>query len=305
MLDWDNLRVFLEAARAERLSEAAKRLRLDHSTVSRRVRKFEQELGTQLFDRTNQGYALTPAGHRLLEHVERLESTVYAAQEEVVGRNQQLSGQVRLGATEAFGCFFLAPHLAHFCARHPHMTVDLLTYPRFVNLSKREADLAITIERPQRGDYVVTKLSDYRLQLFATADYLATHEPIRRVPDLAVHRLMSYVDDLVFSTELRYMEDVAPGIPMTFRSTNVVAQYTAALRGQALAVLPCFLANLMDDLVQVLQGEVEVIRTFWLVAPIERQEVARVKALWRYLREVAEHNHDFLMGMTRTINWLP
>lgn len=303
-MDWDNLRVFLELARSQRLMDAAQRLGIDHSTVSRRVRRFEQELGTQLFDRSNQGYALTTQGARLVEYVERMENTLHAATDEVVGGNRALSGQVRLGATEGFGSFVLAPQLAHFCARHPRIVVDLLPVPRFVNLSRHEADLAVTIERPESGSYVVSKLADYSLKLYATPGYLRTHPPIRDKGDLQQHPFSGYVDELVFSRELQYQQQVAPAAPVALRSTSVIAQYTAARRGQGLAILPCFLAQQSDDLVPVLEDEVEVIRSFWLVTPAERRRIARIDALWNYLREAVEINRGFLMGTSREMRWL-
>ena len=304
MLDWDNLRIFLELTRSERLVDAAKKLGIDHSTVSRRMRRFEQQVGTDLFERNNQGYVLTPEGHRLLAYAEKVESTVYAATEELSGQNRLLSGQVRLGATEAFGTFVLAPHIAHFCQRHPHITVDLLPMPRFVNLSKREADLVVTLERPTTGNYVVTKLSDYVLKLYATPAYLAAHPPIRDKQDLTRHPLIGYVDDLIFSPKLRYEENIAPGAFRCFRSTSVIAQYTAARNGQALAILPCFLAQQSNDLVPVLDDQVHILRSFWLVAASEHRHVARVSALWSYLREAIEPNRAFLMGASREMHWL-
>jgi len=304
MLDWDNLRIFLELSRSERLVDAAKKLGIDHSTVSRRMRRFEQQVGTDLFERNNQGHALTAEGYRLLAYAERVESTVYAATEELSGQNRLLSGQVRVGATEAFGTFVLAPHIAHFCQRHPHITVDLLPMPRYVNLSKREADLVVTLERPTTGNYVVAKLTDYLLKLYATPAYLAAHAPIASRADLADHRLIGYVDDLIYSPKLRYEENIAPEAFRCFRSTSVIAQYTAARNGQALAILPCFLAQQCDDLVPVLDAEVQILRSFWLVAASEHRHVARVSALWRYLREAIEPNRPFLMGTARSVTWL-
>lgn len=103
MLDWDNLRIFLELTRSQGLVDAAKKLGIDHSTVSRRMKRFEEQVGSQLFDRNNHGYKLTADGYRLVEYAERVESTLYAATEELGGHNSKLSGQVRLGATEGFG----------------------------------------------------------------------------------------------------------------------------------------------------------------------------------------------------------
>lgn len=302
-INWDNLRIFLAVARSQSALEAAGQLEMDHSTVTRRLHRLEREIGSKLFDRTPQGHRLTPTGHRLLESVERIESALSAVDAEIGGDSQLLTGQVRLGATEGFGSFFLAPHLADFCAKHPGMTVDLLPVPRFVNLSKREADLAVSIERPESGAYVVCKLTDYRLQLYATRSYLERNPTISTQSDLQMHRFIGYVDELIFSTELRYLSKLAPHAPVQLRSTSISAQFFAARQGQALAVLPCFIGNTCPDLLPVLPRDVELIRSFWLIAPSERREIARVRAVWDFLRHTAEVNRAFLMGETDKVVW--
>lgn len=135
--NWDDFRVFLGVARAESALEAAQSLGLDQSTISRRLYRLEKDMGAKLFDRSPQGHRLTTAGHRLLDHVEKLESTFTEVEADVLGDSVELTGEIRLGATEAFGSYFLAPHLAHFCTQHPAITVDLLPMPRNINLSKR------------------------------------------------------------------------------------------------------------------------------------------------------------------------
>jgi len=300
-INWDNLRLFLAVVRAQSAQEAARRLDVDHSTVTRRLKKMKKELGTQLFERTPAGHVMTAAGHRLLEHVERIESTVALLDEDIGDDSQMLTGHVRLGATEGFGSFFLAPHLSHFCDRHPAITVELLVVPRFINLSQREADLAINIERPRSNTQIASKLSQYRLQLYASSRYLASRPSIHCVADLAEHRLFGYVDELSFSPELRYLDTIAHHAPTPLRSTSIVAQYNAVREGQGLAVLPCFLAAQCPDLVPVLPADIDIIRTFWIAAPSERRELARVRALWDYLREATQRNQAFLMGETRTM----
>ena len=99
--DWDNLRVFLGVARARSALEASHTLGVDQSTISRRMKRLEADIGSKLFDRTSQGHRLTSAGHRLLEHVEKLESTLTAVESDVFGDNMALTGEIRLGATEA------------------------------------------------------------------------------------------------------------------------------------------------------------------------------------------------------------
>lgn len=302
--DWDNLRVFLGVARARSALEASHALGMDQSTISRRVKRLETDIGSKLFDRNSQGHRLTSAGHRLLEHVEKLESTLAAVESDVFGDNMALTGEIRLGATEAFGSYFLAPHLAHFCTRHPAITVDLLPMPRNVNLSKREADASVTVDRPTTDSFVTSKLTEYRLLPYATPQYLQQHSPIQDVSDLANHRWIDYVDDLLFADQQVSLRRWLPVARPFLRSTSVIAQLQAARSGLGIAMLPCFLANQESGLLPVLPDSVNITRHFWLVAPAERRELARIKALWDYLRQVADANHDFLMGRCTTIQWV-
>ncbi|MBS0468829.1 MAG: LysR family transcriptional regulator [Proteobacteria bacterium] len=304
-INWDNLRLFLAVVRAQSAQEAARRLEVDHSTITRRLHRLEKELGAQLFERTPAGHLLTHAGQRLLEHVERMESSMVRVGEDIGGDSHMLTGQVRLGATEGFGSFFLAPHLSHFCERHPGIQVELLIVPRFINLSQREADLAVNIERPQPSGQVCSKLTDYRLRLYASRRYLRECPPIRRLQDLAAHRLFGYVDELAFSQELRFLSAIVPDVPSSLRSTSVVAQFNAVREGRGLAVLPCFMAEPCQELVPVLSDALDLRRTFWIAAPADRRELARVRALWDYLRELVQCNQAFLLGDSPTWRRLP
>jgi DNA-binding transcriptional LysR family regulator len=299
--NWDDFRVFLGVARTDSALEAAQSLGVDQSTISRRLHRLEQIMGTKLFDRSPQGHRLTSAGHRLLEHVEKLESTFTAVETDVFGDSVALTGEIRLGATEAFGSYFLAPHLAHFCTRHPGLTVDLLPLPRNVNLSKREADASVTVDRPTADSFVTSRLCDYRLLPYATPEYLSTHPPIKHVEDLLKHRWIDYVDDLIFASQQFSLRKWLPTARPFFRSSSVVAQFQAARAGLGIAVLPCFLGSGAEELVPLLPDKIDITRTFWMVAPRERRELARIRTLWEYLREVASSNEKFLMGESNCI----
>ncbi len=296
-LNWDDLRFFLEVVRTQRVGAAARRLGVEHTTVSRRIRTLEKSLGARLFDKSRaSGFVLTPEGQRLVIHAEHAESAMLSACEEIAGVGHALSGHVRLGATEGFGSFFITPQLARFQRRYPHITLDILPVPRSVSLSKHEADLAIMIERPARGPYVCARLCDYTLRLYATASYLANHRPIERLADLKTHRFIGYVDELVFSDKLRYLDVAIPDSHVVLRSTSVIAQYTAALQGEALAILPCFLAEQDPRLIAVLPGQVDLTRSFWLYCHEELRQLKRIVALWDFLRDAAESNRGFLAG---------
>ena len=296
-LNWDDLRFFLEVSRTATASGAAKRLNVDHTTVARRIRELESALSTVLFDKSRAGgFVLTAEGQRLLAHADPIETAVHRASEQFSGSDEALAGHIRVGSTEGFGCFFLAPHIAALTDKHPALSIDLLPVPHFVSLSKREADVAVVLERPQRGQYVSTRLCDYRLKLYGTRAYLNRHAPISTVTDLRDHAFISYVDDLAFSMELLYLERTVPDATSTLRSTSVIAQYFATLQGRALAILPCFMAAQHPLLVPVLPDEVVVTRQFWLSCREDLRNLRRVAFLWDYLRAAAEANRALLMG---------
>ena len=302
--NWDNLKIFLAVARAQSALEASVLLGIDQSTISRRLHQLEKDIASRLFDRNSQGHRLTAAGHRLLEHVEKLETSITAIESEVFNDSMSLTGDIRLGATEGFGSYFLSPHLARFCARHPNISVELLPMPRNINLSKREADASVSLERPTNDQFVTSKLCDYRLLPYATAEYLDRHAPITTVSDLERQRWIDYVDDLKFTNQQFTLHDWLPGIKPFFCSTSVIAQFQAAQTNIGMAFLPCFLANTVQNLIPVLPDDIQVTRTFWLTAPEDRRELARVKVLWEYLRKVADANQGYLMGAEKHIRWV-
>ncbi|CAM5780027.1 LysR family transcriptional regulator [Castellaniella caeni] len=297
MPDWDAIRYFLEVARTQRASAAAQRLGVQHSTVTRRIRALEQSLQATLFEKSRaSGFTLTEDGLRFFTYAEQIESTLLAAQETLSGAAGQLSGHLRIGSTEGFGSTVLTPLMVDFQQRHPGMTLDIMPVPRYISLSKREADIAIALERPQRGPYLCTKLADYTLKLYGTRAYLASHPPLRRREDLDQHTFIGYVDELLFSDRLRYLDDLVQAKRVIFRSTSILAQYQAVLGGQALAILPCFLAAQDARLVPVLENDLRVSRSFWMYCHEDLRHTRRVMALWDYLKQAVGLNQALLQG---------
>lgn len=300
--NWDAIRDFLEVARTQRASAAAHRLGVRHSTVTRRIRGLENDLGLTLFEKSRaSGFALTEEGLKFFAYAEQVESALLAAQEALSGSAQGLSGHLRIGSTEGFGSTILTPLMVDFQRRHPGMTLDILPVPRDISLSKREADIAIALERPQRGPYLCTKLADYTLRLYGTRQYLDQHPAIRRPQNLARHLFIGYVDELLFSDRLRYLDELVPTANVVFRSTSILAQYQATLAGHALAVLPCFLAAHDTGLIPVLPADIVVNRSFWMYCHEDLRKTRRVTALWEYLKQALQLNAGLLQGDSRIL----
>lgn len=309
MHNWQDMQIFLEVVRSERLTDAARRLNIDHSTVSRRIRRFESQLNTQLFERSTHGYRLTDAGQQLLLFAERMERAATGALENISDHNLHLSGQVRLGVTEGFGTWVITPLLGAFSARYPELTIELLTLPRTVNLSRHEADLAITIDRPSNSEMVTSRLCEYRLRLYGQRAYLQSAEPLRRLEEINRYPLIGYVDDLIFSDQLCYLDPLLAtqsGPPhFALRSTSVITQLHAARNGLGLAVLPCFMAQ-NDPLLQpLLCDEIDIVRQFWISARAEQRQLLKIRLLWQFLKEAIDENREFLLGVDETRLRLP
>lgn len=296
-MDWDLLRYFLELARTGRLTAAARRLGVDHTTVSRRVQALEKKLGATLFVRTSSGMELTEEGRLLLPDAETMEAAASRVQGHAEQPANELSGVVRIGATEGFGSAVLAPHLASFAAAHPRLTIDLVAVSAVVSISRREADIVISLERPRRGPFVVTKLCDYVLLLYGARSYLSHHPALQSLQDLKHHSLIGYVDDLLFSKQLQFINEIEPPERFTLRSTSVMAQLNAAAAGGGLSVLPAFLADREPRLQPVLKQEVRFQRAFWMSMPEEVKQVPRIRKTWEFLREVIQAEQALLMGL--------
>ncbi|NLY15155.1 MAG: LysR family transcriptional regulator [Gammaproteobacteria bacterium] len=295
-MDWDQLRFFLELARAGRLVIAARRLEVDHTTVSRKIQALEKKIGMALFLREPDGYKLTEAGRNLLPQVEAMESAyVGIAQSLTPGSDQQLSGLVRIGATEGYGSAILASQLTRLSQRHPDLKVELLAVPRALQLSRNEADIVITLERPERGPFIITRLTDYSLRLYASHGYLAQHAPIHQREQLKGHSFVSYIDDLLYSKELLFLDEVVKPARTPLRSTSILAQQQMVAAGAGLAILPAFAADQNRALVAVLPDTIRFTRTFWMLMPIELKDIARMRTTWNFLREQAAQLQSTLL----------
>ncbi|MEN3950338.1 LysR family transcriptional regulator [Iodidimonas sp. SYSU 1G8] len=298
MYNWDDLRYVLELSRRGRLAAAARALQVDHTTVARRVAALEESLNTRLFDRTPRGYVVTKAGQALLSHAERIEAQSIKLYEEVSGQDATLHGTVRMAATEGLAIEFLAKEMVKFRERHPGIVIELVASTPLLDLSRREADLALTLSRPQSGRLIAWKVANYALGLYATRAYLDRMPPIRNKRDLNRHDLIWYVDDLVTLPQLRFLDDFIKDPNIVFESTSVVAHFNAALSGLGMAFLHCFAAEPDPNFVRILPEEVEVRREFWLVVHEDLRHVARVEAVCDFLTQLLHQNQALLMGRT-------
>ncbi len=273
-MDWDDLRIFLAVARTDSLSGAGKRLKIDPATVGRRIARLEDAVGARLFAKSPQGYALTAEGTRLLPHAERAESALDGASEALTGP-EGLTGQVRIGAPDGCANYLLPQVLARICDANPGLEAQIVALPRVFNLSKREADMAIAVSRPEAGRLTVQKLTEYRLHLAASRAYLDRAPPLARLADLSQHRMVGYIPDMIFDKELDYLAGIGvAGAALTSNSVSV--QLNWLRHGAGVGVVHDFALPSAPELTRVLATDVTLTRAFWLIRHADDGRVARL-----------------------------
>lgn len=262
--NWDDMRIFLAIAREESLSAAGRVLKIDPATVGRRIARLEASLDAILFTKSQQGYVLTAAGERLMDHGLQAEEAMRMAAGAVTGSTKSLSGQIRIGAPDGSANYLLPQVCARISDANPELDIQIVALPRIINLSRREADMAVTVSAPTAGRLLVQKISDYRLHLVASQDYLDRNVPIRSIEDLKGHRMIGYIPDMIFDRELDYLNDI--GIDrVALASNSVSVQLRQVSLGTGVCVAHDFTLPFHPQLRKIVTDQVSLTRSFYLV----------------------------------------
>ncbi|TPG20928.1 LysR family transcriptional regulator [Sphingomonas koreensis] len=293
-VQWNDYQDFLAIARAGQLARAAAQLGVDATTIGRRLRRLEARIGQTLFEQTREGQVLTEAGEALLVQVEAMQRAAERIRENP-GTGKSLSGLLRVSVSEGFGTWFVAHHLHDFVDRYPDLIVDLAATSGFLSPSKRETDVAVLLARPAAGPVVAGKLADYRLRLYGGASYLETHGAPASRADLARHRLVGYIPDLLYAPELRYLGEIDEALAPTVRSSSINAQYRLIQSGSGIGVLPRFIGD-ADATLTPLLPDIDITRSFWIVTHKDTRQLQRVRVFKAWLIETVRRHRRKLLG---------
>lgn len=293
-MDWDHLRVFLAVARQGQLLGAARRLGLNHTTVSRRLDALEADLGSVLLERRPSGSTLTQAGERLLPVAERMEAEIVQLAAAMRQDEAEVAGTVRIGAPDGVGALVLAAEIGGLIERHPDLVVELVPLPRTFSLSRREADIAIGFERPSHGRLVASKLCDYSLGAYASPAYLERYGAPRDRNDLSGHAVVTAVEDFVYAPALDYGTALENGAGRLFRCASVVGQVEAVRAGAGIGVLHDFAAAGDPRLKRILP-DVSFQRSYWMITHADTHGVARIAACRTFLSELARDRRSLFL----------
>ena len=288
MDDWNDARLVLAVSRTGSLTAAAKGLRVDHSTVFRRLAALEARLGLPLFERGPGGaYQPTTAGVRAALAAERMEDEALGMARDLAGQDRRLTGRLRVTCSETLAYRLLTRHIARFRAAQPGIVVELVVDSRVLNLSRREADVALRVARPREGDLWGRKLADVAWTAYGASYYLAGMPPLASSTDLGSHPLIGWEEGTAGINAAEWLTQAAPSAAVVYRTNSLVNQLVAARAGIGLAVLPCYLGDPEPDLARALPGGPvpALARELWIVTHQDLRRTARVRAFFDAIAE--------------------
>lgn len=283
LLDWDDLRVFLDVARTGNLSQTSRRLRIDHSTVSRRISQLEQALGSGVFERTRSGFKLNDLGKRLLPHAEAVESAVLKVRSEVNETEAEATGTVRLATMEGIASLYLARRALKLKEAAPHITLELVTSPQLIHVNRREADLFLSFFKPPGQGLVSKRIGSFRLGLYAAQSYLDRKGTPSTMADLTDHDFITYIEDLIQVDTVRWLDEVVQNPRIVMHSSSMIAQRNAAVGGLGIVLLPRFAVHETTPLVPILHDAAFTSREIWTSVHQDLQFAPRIRTVISFL----------------------
>jgi DNA-binding transcriptional LysR family regulator len=285
-LDWDNLQAFLAVARTGRISAAARRLLVEHTTVSRRLTALETALEVPLFYRTSTGYLLTPHGQNALAQAEAMEAAALALAARAREGSGVVAGRVRLAMAPEFASHWVAPKLTSFRKKYPRLDLQILVGTRQRDLSRGEAELAVQSPGPRQRDLVAVRIARASLGLYASKTLardtrwrITSRESLHGVP------LLTYTAAFQMLHEAKWFQSILGAADVALETNSTHTLLAAARAGAGVAVLPRFVARWHDDLVAVSDDVAN--HDVWLITHPEFRRDPKVRTAADFLKRIA------------------
>ena len=253
---------------------------MDHVTVGRRIAALEEHFRTKLLSRTPDGLAPTSAGQAILEQCETMQGAALALERMVAGQDTRAAGSVRVTATDVISRHILMPVVVALRKSHPELQVDLLTGVRSLDITRREADLAVRVStiRPADSRLVCRKLGEIGFTLYASSEYLARHGTPVRGKGLADHDVIGFPATPRLVRPF-FMGESLEGARYAVRSNDQYVQLTAAAEDIGICELACFFGDRHPEVVRVWPEERPNLRPIWLITHQDLRRAARIRVV--------------------------
>lgn len=273
--DWDDLRYVLAIARGGSLGGAARALRVNPSSVHRRLIALERKLAVRLFERGRGGYRPTRQGAALAEAAARIETEAFRAERQIAGTDLKLSGPIRVSSSELLGFYLLPPLLREFSARFPEVEVQLSIDNRLVDLTRRDADIAVRAADHAPEQLVGRRIAKIASCAYAQRDYLAR---VGRGRALDQYDWLGLDETLAHAPQERWLRERVPHARCRFRFNLIEGAHQAARVGLGAAVLPSFVGDRDPELERLTEPEAAGEFGVWVLTHPDLRRSARIRA---------------------------
>ncbi|WP_370978756.1 LysR family transcriptional regulator [Agaribacterium sp. ZY112] len=291
-MEWNDLQFVLAVCREGTLSGAARTLGVNHSTVFRRISAIENKLGVRLFERLASGYVMTDVGEAMLMSGERIENEVLGLSRKIIGRDLQLSGALRVAVPDALLVKVIMPHLAVFSQLYPKIQLELIISNNFLNLTRREADIAIRATQTPPETVVGRRICTMASTIYGSIEYL-THQIDNSVE---AHTWLMPDESLEQLPITKWLSRKYPKAVIGLRCNTLLGLYEAATQNIGITALPCFLGDSDNRLKRIFPPVEELSTELWLLTHPDLRRTARVRVLMDFIEEVLGKEKRLVQG---------
>jgi len=297
-LSWEDYRYVLAISRADGPSKAADILGVNVSTAFRRLEKIERSIETQLFDRSRKGYLPTEAGREVIHAAEIMEQAAYAADRTVTGRDQRLTGEVRVTATEALAMCFLPRHIRSFQEKHPGLCVNVLSENSILSLADREADIALRPKRPNNETLIGRKIASFTWGIYGNPRSVEALGIVDDPKGLTGQQFVGWTGSALAAASEEWLENTVSGVQIACRSGSLITNALLASNSVGLTMLPCLLGASWPGLRSVISplSEFGAAGEVWLAIHEDMRQNARVRAFIDHIIEAAQLDSALFAG---------
>lgn len=295
-MEWDDFRLVKVIAEHRALGPAADALKLNHSTVFRKLNALEEQLGTRIFERSRNGYALTSAGEEMLMIAGQMAEAVYDFERRIAGMDARPTGELRVTTTDTIYSHLLAPIFAGFREQYPGITLDVIVESRVFNLSRRDADVAIraSVEPPET-------LVGRRISSMGWAPYAPESRGI--VPDQNVfetdEKWVGFGDPVSGSVAGRWFGARIPASKLVLTVNSVASVASSVQSGIGLGLLPCFVGDQTPGLIRIGEPVKEASTALWILTHADLRRSVRTRAFLDYVGAELAKRKKLIEGADR------
>lgn len=288
-MNWDDLKVFLAVARTGSLSGAGVQLRVQHSTVSRRIRTMEDRLGVRLLERHAGGYGLTPAGRDLKATAERVESEILGAEDHLLGQDRLLKGPLRVTVVNHIAAGLLLPMFARFSAKYPKVELKIQSSNAYISMPNREADVALRVIQSPPDNLIGKKIITFASAIYGSRSYLSHLRKTGVAPN--------WIGTECCDFHRTWTREVCPNGKHKFTVDETGLTHKAIKQGLGLSFLPCFIGDMDKDLDRydaTLSASYGL--DLWLLFHEDLRHTARVRAFRTFIIHEIEQQRELIEG---------